>query len=565
MELRAPEVAHASVDRSRSPSPIPSRSSSTPNDTRMPRDGARWSERERERKNSTQPSRDVILLGLDPDVDGDKLRQLVTALADMVQARLAPPPQDVTVIRDRNTGASKGFGFVKFDTLEDAKRFVLTHAPFIHNSEQWLGPAPNPNMRRKRIKIDFSNSERPQGGISYYEQHNAPNSKEQLKRARARRSKSGSEEPEADEVIDTDNENAGIRDASAGPTDMLLLTLVRKDVTTKEMGQALMDVTQSLEQVLLLRDRESRASTGKVLAVYRNVDAAKAALAILRNRATLPLGILGQPNVEPVKTSFADPVVLEEADPYDPTSAPWVFVDQKEKTWRYEDESLGFDVWTKDDMSTETSRRSSVTSVDTPTSSTVSLPLPAVAPATTMAPVMSNGTTYFIQSTVTKSAPMPTAPAPPATAAAAAAAEAMGPMQNSPHAILRLLNFADVPRRICLLCQRQFKSPEILARHAVESPLHQTNLDDEAMCRAGAARVIANASHSKENETVAASIPVATEKAAVPSTTDYAPVRPALRSMGWNMDSTSSMVSWAASQPLAPMSSMGPLRPMTPL
>ena len=137
--------------------------------------------------------RDVILLGLDADVDADKLRLLVSALADASNARLAAPPSDVTVIRDRNTGASKGFGFAKFDTLEDAKRFVTIHAPFINNPEQWLGLPPGGTaenkMRRKRIKIDYSSSERPQGGVSYYEQHNAPGCKDQQKRQRARRAR----------------------------------------------------------------------------------------------------------------------------------------------------------------------------------------------------------------------------------------------------------------------------------------------------------------------------------------------------------------------------------------
>ena len=172
---------------------------------------------------TTQPSRDVILLGLDADVNADMMRTLVTALANMVDARLAPPPQDVTVIRDRNNGTSKGFGFVKFSTLEDAKRFVYLHAPFISNPDTWLGPVKQTGLRRKRIKIDFSNSERPQGGLSYYEQHNAPDSKDQLKKARARRAKLMAGAVPAHQQMDLANENAGLRDASAFPTDMLLL------------------------------------------------------------------------------------------------------------------------------------------------------------------------------------------------------------------------------------------------------------------------------------------------------------------------------------------------------
>ena len=91
---------------------------------------------------TTQPSRDVILLGLDADVNADMMRTLVTALANMVDARLAPPPQDVTVIRDRNNGTSKGFGFVKFSTLEDAKRFVHLEPRHLAGPSEANGTAP---------------------------------------------------------------------------------------------------------------------------------------------------------------------------------------------------------------------------------------------------------------------------------------------------------------------------------------------------------------------------------------------------------------------------------------
>ena len=111
--------ARASENVARTPSPdgVRSRSRSPPLDdasgssgaTR--RDGARWTDRAR-RERAVQPMRDVILLGLDADVDAEALRTLVRTLADMVGARLAAPPSDVTVIRDRTTGASKGLSLI---------------------------------------------------------------------------------------------------------------------------------------------------------------------------------------------------------------------------------------------------------------------------------------------------------------------------------------------------------------------------------------------------------------------------------------------------------------------
>lgn len=480
------DAAHSESERCRSPSPVPVRGNSEDR-------ASRWAERES--KHTTQPSRDVIVLGLDPDVDADKLRALITALADMVQARLAPPPQDVTVIRDRNTGASKGFGFVKFDTLDDARLFVYTHAPFIHNTEQWLGPSTNVAVRRKRIKIDFSNSERPQGGISYYEQHNAPNCKEQLKRARARRAKA--EEAESHDQFDAANENAGLRDAAASMTDMLLLTQVPPSVSAESLGTALCERTQHLEQVLLLRHRSTRASSGRAFAVYKDAEAAKAALQVLRNRSLLPFGLLGSPEQVPVKTSYGDAAVMAEADPYDPTCSAWVYTDRTGQLWRYEDESLGLDVWDASAYTPALSPSSSATASPRSSGLDASESMPELVPVTQpvssapMAPVLANGTTYFVcGSGQPQSVPM-----------SRETPVSMSSMPLPPHAVLRLLNFADVQRRHCLLCHTTFVSVEQLSRHVAEDVQHQQHLNDEMTCRIGAARVFANAAppSSKEN------------------------------------------------------------------
>ncbi|EDP44588.1 hypothetical protein MGL_1070 [Malassezia globosa CBS 7966] len=588
------------------------------------RESSRWGER---RSSVTQPSRDVILLGLDPDIDAEKLRTLVTALANMVDARLAAPPQDATVIRDRNTGVSKGFGFVKFDTLEDAKRFVYMHAPYILHPETWLGPAPGLSQKRKRVKIDFSNSERPQGGISYYEQHNAPDSKDQLKRARARRAKSAAAngglsddmaefigsshgtsrsssicsgssatlehanvQQQQHKQVDSANENAGMRDASCYPTDMLLLAHVRLSASVRDVGMALAQATTGLEQVLLLRERVSRASTGQAFAIYTNVEAAKAALCMLRNKQELPHGILGSTDTEPVKTSYADSVILDEADPFDPTNAAYVYTDRRGDTWRYEDESLGFDSWKPEEMPMQTTIKSTVNtaaSIETPLASsahssfsldsvkpTVILP-PLVAsggaPTATPEPVVANGTTYFIPKVALPTpapvpAPTPTTPAP--------ASMPMPPLPQ--HAVLRLLNFSDATRRICVLCQRQFRSSDMLERHVSESALHQANLNDETACQGGAARLLAMSSlpaaeDSKENAAAPSLPPTApiSYTKETPQTNALFARRPALRQMRSSntLDSWNKTGMWTATPssatPFASWESGYTRRPMT--
>ncbi|WFD29636.1 hypothetical protein MSPP1_000646 [Malassezia sp. CBS 17886] len=439
--------------------------------------GGRWTARGRA---GAQPMRDVILLGLDADIDAEKLRTLVNALADMVHARLMAPPQDVTVIRDRNSGVSKGFGFVKFETLEDAKRFVSMHAPFITNTEPWLGVPPGTDGRthRKRIKVDYSNSERPQGGVSYYEQHNAPGSKDSLKRARAARTR-GDSVPNVQ--VDVGNENGSLRDASPVPTNMLLLTQVgtagAADIARALRGLPAMlphgttgeaqlrTALAAMEQVLVVRERATHTSADRAVVVFHDTDAARVALSALRRRTWFPDGVAFKHAPRPVRTSYADAAVLEEADPYDPTSAPWTYTDREQRVWRYEDERMGLEVW---DAAQESALPSASGALSSPGSDA------AVVDA-----------------------------AIAASAASAASAAADTPARFSPtHTALRTLNFADRTRLVCLLCQRQFNDAAILARHAVESTLHETNLNDENACRAGAARIHAHGTAPKENARV---------------------------------------------------------------
>lgn len=54
-------------------------------------------------------------------------------------------------------------------------------------------------------------------------------------------------------------------------------------------------------------------------------------------------------------------------------------------------------------------------------------------------------------------------------------------------------DYTDEIKKACLLCQRQFKTLEVLRRHAIESELHQKNLQDEALCKAGRQRKDAEA------------------------------------------------------------------------
>lgn len=516
---------HVSCGRSRSRSRSPSRRDSTDSAERS----QRWNDRGR-RERVVQPMRDVILLGLDSDVDADGLRKLVSALADGVGARLATPPSDVTVIRDRVTGASKGFGFAKFDTLDDAKRFVSMYSPFIDGAERWLGlpRGDSQRTRRKRIKIDYSDSERPQGGISYYEQHNAPGCRDQIKKARARRAQ-GSLRGSATELPDMACENPGRRDMAMYATTQLLLTGIPAEAGVADVGAALFQMHgcpeapisagNALHSLLLVRHRATRASTGVAFAVYKDVGAARAALTAVRTMSRAPGGLFR--NGATVRSSYADDVVFEEADPYDPTCAPWTFTDARGGLWRHEDEDVGFDVWTPSQLP---SRSPSPLS---PVSEAVTPPPYIAAPAAVMQSTMTTMPHVMPPMPTTMSTPLPYSIPPP-------------------HVALRALDYSDPEHRICLLCQRQFKNVDLLARHGLESSLHQSNLDDEAACRAGAARVRARSldgDSAKENYVAPAPVHghfLHTKHASMPdlkAAAGAAPAatkRPSLQARAWN-------------------------------
>lgn len=59
----------------------------------------------------------VFVYGLVPDADETYLYRLFSPYGGL---------ESVKVVRDRDTGQSKGFGFVHFSRLEDAQRAILT-------------------------------------------------------------------------------------------------------------------------------------------------------------------------------------------------------------------------------------------------------------------------------------------------------------------------------------------------------------------------------------------------------------------------------------------------------
>lgn len=62
-------------------------------------------------------------------------------------------------------------------------------------------------------------------------------------------------------------------------------------------------------------------------------------------------------------------------------------------------------------------------------------------------------------------------------------------------------DYRDVDKKACLLCQRQFKTLEVLGRHIEESELHKKNMNDPEIRLAGQARKVSGAGAGGNNST----------------------------------------------------------------
>jgi len=92
---------------------------------------------------------------------------------------------------------------------------------------------------------------------------------------------------------------------------------------------------------------------------------------------------------------------------------------------------------------------------------------------------------------------------------------------------------------------------DMLHRHTAESALHQANLDDEAVCRAGAARMLSMPSNVKENVTA---MPLSPPTMMFPkmerNEAKVLGMRPALQQVGWNASPTQAWTMPSFSIPL---------------
>ena len=112
----------------------------------------------------SEPSPHVIFLGLDQDFTEADLQAYLTSNGCSIET--------VTIIRDRSTGVSKGFGFAQFTSTEHARAFVGPLFPFIQvpppgshgaSASATFYKALETGLPHngRRVKIDYSQSVNP--------------------------------------------------------------------------------------------------------------------------------------------------------------------------------------------------------------------------------------------------------------------------------------------------------------------------------------------------------------------------------------------------------------------
>ncbi|KAJ7581017.1 hypothetical protein C8J56DRAFT_254538 [Mycena floridula] len=235
----------------------------------------------KKRLQPSEPSPHVIFLGLDPDFTEADLQAYLAANGCTIET--------VTIIRERSSGASKGFGFAQFPTTEHARGFVDPLFPFI----QVPPPASHgasataafykaletglPHNGR-RVKIDYSQSA-------------SPTDKGRFNRG---------------------NLNDGTRDIGNSPAPVLLFRGLDPLSGPQAIHQAMRlssgvgkDGAIGMKRILVIKDRVTLASFGFAFVEFVDIPSASAALGATMSPQIHPSGF--RISDRPVAASFAHP------------------------------------------------------------------------------------------------------------------------------------------------------------------------------------------------------------------------------------------------------------------
>ncbi|KAG8217416.1 hypothetical protein J3R82DRAFT_5558 [Butyriboletus roseoflavus] len=245
----------------------------------------------------SEPSSHVIFLGLDPDFSEADLQAYLSSHGCNIET--------VTIIRDRSSGISKGFGFAQFASVEHARAFVDPLFPFV----QVPPPASHGASAKaafykaletgtphngRRVKIDYSQSALPHD--------------------KGRRQ----------------NMNDGTRDIGNAPAAVLLFRGLDPLSGPQAIAQAMMGSAgfgkeghKGMKRIVLIKDKVTLASFQFAFVEFVDIQAASAVLANTMSPQIHPSGF--RISDKPVAASFAHPYSFQSVSDYmlrDETAIP---------------------------------------------------------------------------------------------------------------------------------------------------------------------------------------------------------------------------------------------------
>ncbi|KAI0255384.1 hypothetical protein BJV78DRAFT_1358937 [Lactifluus subvellereus] len=502
---------------------------------------------------ASDPSPHVIFLGLDIGFTESDLHTFLTGQGCSIET--------VTIIRERSTGQSKGFGFAQFSSVEAARAFVDPQFPFIQVPPPASHGASATTAFHKalktggthsgrRVKIDYSQSANPNAG-----------------------GRSGRLANANDGTRDIGNSPAGILlfrglDPLSGPQAIELA--MRTSSGPHKEG------AKGMKRIILVKDKTTLASWGFAFVEFVDVQAASAVLAATMSPQIHPNGF--RISDRPVATSFAhpysfqpisDPIMRDEAclpssvtlggvedqwvrywdegatiakleyEVEAPTQQPAPTKEKEKKKKKAVDvasaapaEASALPVSNKPVTLSFKGGNKPANSTSTPASNTAAASTlgfsmtdegdpdvaegdraasnedPKVAAAKKVAPLIAskktaNNITKWNQVQEVLSTGHSTSSTPEVAAPSKAAvsdAKATTPPATLPEEVE--FEFSDVVKLACLLCARQFKTLDQLRKHNKESDLHKRNFKDAnlrevARGKAKAAQVVAEANGSQ--------------------------------------------------------------------
>ncbi|KAF9200017.1 hypothetical protein BGZ49_009782 [Haplosporangium sp. Z 27] len=234
-----------------------------------------------------EPQLEIILQGLPSSCQEDDIRAVIEN--DDIGL------ENIRVARDRHTGDSRGFGFLRFINLHHAQEFMKNHSPSIEIAQTWVKIAysNNPSGLRDSRRCQecgkhdghleschqFSSSKQ---GSKHFEGRNwrghsarsGPYGEPSHPRQQpySGQSHSGHHQQSQQPTL-----NVGARDIGSVPNSILIVTDLPPLVNESGLWNAL-SLLGPLVRIMLAKDRQSRISWGYCFAEYTDVKNAAMAL-----------------------------------------------------------------------------------------------------------------------------------------------------------------------------------------------------------------------------------------------------------------------------------------------